>query len=78
MQTNRTCSESSCPLKMMTRRGFLAGTGALALAASGCSQMSLLGGSSSTDEHDLHPAPMPDMPVDISRYSYGPAVETKE
>ncbi|HUW19244.1 MAG TPA: hypothetical protein VMW16_08085 [Sedimentisphaerales bacterium] len=59
MHTNKTCSESGCPLKMMSRRGFMAGAGALALAATGCSQINLSNPASSlSNDRGLKTAPI--------------------
>ncbi|HUT29668.1 MAG TPA: hypothetical protein VMX13_07745 [Sedimentisphaerales bacterium] len=74
MQTHKTCSQTGCPLKMMNRRRFLASTGALALAASGCSQLSLSEKSSSlADRQGLQMPPI--APARIRAAFVHPGVE---
>jgi hypothetical protein len=60
MCSHNYCAKSGCPLKTMSRRSFMASAGALALAASGCSRMSLFDRTSSlADEQGLQSPPIP-------------------
>jgi hypothetical protein len=60
MNAENYCSHPTCPVKMLNRRQFLAATGALAVAASGCSDLGVFNRASAM--MDAQGAAIPSLP----------------